>query len=187
MLQPRRVTITGAAGSIGYAMLFRIASGQMFGPDQPVILQLLELPVAVKALEGVAMELEDCAFPLLQDIVITDDASVAFKNTNLACLIGGKPRRKGMLRADLIKDNGPIFVGVGKAINDHAADDVRVLTVANPCNTNCLITMHNAPRVPQKNFSAMTRLDENRATNQLAKKAGVGVEKIDRLTIWGNH
>ncbi len=187
MSNPTHVTITGAAGAIGYAMLFRIASGQMFGPNKDVILQLLELPFAVKALEGVAMELEDSAFPLLKDIIITDDAATAFKDTNLACLIGGKPRGKGMLRADLIKDNGPIFTGVGKAIEAHAAEDVRILAVANPCNTNCLITMHNAPRVPKQNFSAMTRLDQNRAVNQLAKKAGVAVDKVDRLAIWGNH
>lgn len=185
--KPLRVTITGAAGSIGYAMLFRVASGQMFGPDQPVILQLLELPRAIDALEGVAMELDDCAFPLLHDIVITDDAATAFKDTNLACLIGGRPRGKGMERSDLIEANGPIFTETGKAINDNAADDVRVIVVANPCNTNCLITMHNAPRVPRDRFTAMTRLDQNRAAGQLAKKAGVNPSLVTNMNIWGNH
>lgn len=184
---PVRVTVTGAAGAIGYALLFRIASGAMFGPNRKVILQLLELPGAVNALKGVAMELDDCAFPLLAGIEISDDPKIAFRDTNLACLIGGKPRGPGMERADLIRDNGPIFVSTGKAINDYAADDVRVAVVANPCNTNCLITMHNAPRVPRERFTAMTRLDENRAVAQIAKKAGVGVEAVENMNIWGNH
>ena len=186
---PIRVAVTGAAGQIGYALLPRIASGQMFGPDQPVILQLLELPIdkAMAALEGVAMELDDCAFPLLQDMVLTSDANVAFKDVNWALLVGSKPRGPGMERNDLIKENGPIFVGQGKAINDNAAGDVRVAVVGNPCNTNALIAMHSAPDVPNDRFTAMTRLDQNRAVAQLAAKAGVASTDVSHALIWGNH
>ncbi len=187
MTRPLRVAVTGAAGAIGYAMLFRIAAGEMLGAKQPVILQLLELPQAVKALEGVAMELDDCAFGTLAGVEISDDANVAFKDADIVVLVGGKPRKAGMQRADLIRENGPIFVSVGKAINAVAAQDVRVLAIANPCNTNCLITAANAPRVARENFSAMTRLDQNRAYAQLAKKAGVSVNDISNLAIWGNH
>lgn len=187
MTRPLRVAVTGAAGAIGYAMLFRIAAGEMLGAKQPVILQLLELPQAVKALEGVAMELDDCAFGTLAGIELSDDANIAFKDADVVILVGGKPRKAGMQRADLIRENGPIFVSVGKAINAVAAQDVRVLAIANPCNTNCLITAANAPRVARENFSAMTRLDQNRAYAQLAKKAGVSVNDISNLAIWGNH
>ena len=186
---PIRVAVTGAAGQIGYALLPRIASGQMFGPDQPVILQLLELPIdkAMAALEGVAMELDDCAFPLLEGMVLTSDANVAFKDVHWALLVGSKPRGPGMERNDLIKENGPIFVGQGKAINDHAASDVRVAVVGNPCNTNALIAMHAAKDVPDERFTAMTRLDQNRATAQLASKAGVASTEVSQTLIWGNH
>ncbi|MCH2176532.1 MAG: malate dehydrogenase [Lentisphaeria bacterium] len=182
-----RVAVTGGAGQIDYSLLFRIANGDLFGLDQPVALNILELPVAMKALEGVAMELEDCAFPLLTDIVLTDDVNVAMKDVNWALLVGSRPRGPGMERADLIKANGPIFTSTGKAINDNAAEDVRVLVVGNPCNTNCLICMENAPDIPRDRFHAMTRLDENRAKAQLAKKANVTVNDIDRMIIWGNH
>ncbi|MFT7671536.1 MAG: malate dehydrogenase [Planctomycetota bacterium] len=186
---PIRVAITGAAGQIGYALLPRIASGQMFGPDQPVILNMIEIPMekAMKALEGVAMELEDCAFPLLQDMVLTSDVNVGFKDVNWALLIGSKPRGPGMERGDLIRENGPIFTGQGKAINDGAASDVRVAVVGNPCNTNALICMHSAPDVPDERFSAMTRLDQNRAQAQLAAKAGVATTAVKNTLIWGNH
>ncbi len=186
---PIRVAVTGAAGQIGYALLPRIASGQMFGPDQPVILQLLEIPMekAMAALKGVAMELEDCAFPLLQDMVLTSDANEAFKDVSWALLVGSKPRGPGMERGDLIRENGPIFTGQGKAINDHAASDVRVAVVGNPCNTNCLIAMHSAPDVPDDRFTAMTRLDQNRAQAQLAAKAGVHTSAVKNSLIWGNH
>lgn len=186
---PLRVAITGAAGQIGYALLPRIASGQMFGPDQPVILQLIEIPVdkAMKALEGVAMELDDCAFPLLQDMVLTSDPNVGFKDCSWALLVGSKPRGPGMERGDLIRENGPIFTGQGKAINDHASSDVRVAVVGNPCNTNALICMHSAPDVPDDRFSAMTRLDQNRAQAQLAQKAGVAITAVKNTLIWGNH
>tara|TARA_R110002126_G_scaffold10067_3_gene45046 strand:- start:7567 stop:8562 length:996 start_codon:yes stop_codon:yes gene_type:complete len=186
---PIRVAVTGAAGQIGYALLPRIASGQMFGPDQPVILQLIEIPVekAMDALGGVAMELEDCAFPLLQDIILTSDPKVGFKDANQCLLVGSKPRGPGMERGDLIKENGPIFTGQGRAINDHAASDVRVAVVGNPCNTNCLIAMHSAPDVPNDRFSAMTRLDQNRAQAQLAGKAGVQTTDVTGTVIWGNH
>jgi malate dehydrogenase len=187
MTSPVRVAVTGAAGSIYYSLLFRIAAGEMLGKDTPVILQLLEIPQALKALEGVVMEINDCAFPLLKDIVITDDASVGFNGANVALLVGGKPRGPGMERADLIRANGPIFVDQGKAINDHAADDIRVCVVGNPCNTNALIAMHNAPDVPRERFTAMTRLDENRAKYQLAAKAGVPVGRVTNVGIWGNH
>lgn len=189
MTQPIRVAVTGAAGQIGYSLLFRIASGQMFGPDQPVILQMIEIPVekAMQALEGVAMELDDCAFPLLQGMVLTSDPVVGFKDVNQALLVGSKPRGPGMERGDLIRENGPIFVGQGRAINDHAASDVRIAVVGNPCNTNCLIAMHSAPDVPDDRFSAMTRLDQNRAQAQLANKAGVQTSDVQGTLIWGNH
>ncbi len=184
---PVRVAVTGAAGAIGYALLFRIASGQMLGPDQPVALRLLEIPQAVGALEGVAMELDDCAFPLLAGIEGTDDPKAAFDGVNVAILVGARPRTKGMERGDLLEANGAIFTGQGQALNAGAADDVRVLVVGNPANTNALIAMHNAPDVPHDRFSAMTRLDHNRAIAQLAKQTGAAVEEIDHLTIWGNH
>lgn len=186
---PLRVAVTGAAGQIGYALLPRIASGQMFGPDQPVILQLIEIPVekAMNALKGVAMELDDCAFPLLEGMVLTDDPNVGFKDANWALLVGSKPRGPGMERGDLIRENGPIFTGQGQAINDHAASDVRVAVVGNPCNTNALICMHSAPDVPDERFSAMTRLDQNRAQAQLAGKAGVQTAAVQNALIWGNH
>ena len=186
---PIRVAVTGAAGQIGYALLPRIASGAMFGPDQPVILQMIEVPFEkpMEALKGVAMELEDCAFPLLQDMVLTSDVNVGFKDVNWALLVGSKPRGPGMERGDLIKENGPIFTGQGRAINDHAASDVRVAVVGNPCNTNCLIAMHSAVDVPDARFTAMTRLDQNRAMAQLATKAGVHSSAVTNATIWGNH
>ncbi len=184
---PIRVAVTGAAGQIGYALLFRIASGQMFGPDQPVALNLIEIEPGMNALKGVAMELEDCAFPLLTDVVQTSDLNVGFKDVNWALLVGSVPRKKGMERAELLGINGKIFVGQGKAINDNAAKDVRVLVVGNPCNTNCLIAMQNAPDVPNDRFFAMTRLDENRAMSQLAGKAGVPVSAVSNLCVWGNH
>jgi len=189
MKAPIRVAVTGAAGQIGYALLPRIASGQMFGADQPVILQLIEIPVekAMQALSGVAMELDDCAFPLLQGMVLTSDPAEGFKDVNWACLIGSKPRGPGMERNDLILENGPIFTGQGKAINDHAASDVRVAVVGNPCNTNCLIAMHSAPDLPDDRFTAMTRLDQNRAQAQLAQKAGVHISEVSQTLIWGNH
>ena len=186
---PIRVAITGAAGQIGYALVFRIASGELFGPDQPVILQLIEIPAEkpMAALGGVAMELADCAFPLLADLVLTSDPKEGFKDANHCLLVGSKPRGPGMERGDLIRENGPIFTGQGRAINDHAADDVRVAVVGNPCNTNCLIAMHSAPDVPNDRFSAMTRLDQNRAQAQLAAKAGVPVAAVENTLIWGNH
>ncbi|MCA9322020.1 MAG: malate dehydrogenase [Planctomycetes bacterium] len=187
MKSPLRVAVTGAAGQIGYSLLFRIASGQVFGSDRPIILQLLEITPALGALRGVQMELDDCAFPLLQGVVCTDDANVAFNDCNRAFLVGSKPRGKGMERKDLIRDNGPIFIGQGKALNDHAASDLRVIVVGNPCNTNCLIAMHHAPDVPRERFTAMTRLDHNRAMAQLAQKAGVAVSMVDGVTIFGNH
>ena len=182
-----KVTVTGAAGQIGYAILFRIASGQMLGPDTPVHLNLLEIPDAVKAAEGTAMELDDCAFPLLEGIDITDDASKAFDGTNVALLIGARPRSKGMERSDLMEANGGIFKPQGEAINEHAADDVRVLVVGNPANTNALIAMSHAPDVPNERFTAMTRLDQNRAMTQLARKAGAPVGEVANLAVWGNH
>ncbi|WDE97947.1 malate dehydrogenase [Lentisphaera profundi] len=182
-----RVCVTGAAGQIDYSLLFRIASGEMFGTEQKVALNLLEITPALDALKGVAMELDDCAFPLLEEIVMTDDVNVAMKDVNWALLVGSKPRGPGMERGDLIKENGPIFTSTGKAINDHAADDVRVVVVGNPCNTNCLIAMHNAPDIPRDRFHAMTRLDENRAKSQLAEKAGVAVTEVKNMVIWGNH
>jgi malate dehydrogenase len=184
---PIRVAVTGAAGQIGYSLLFPIAAGHVFGPDQPVILQLLELPVAANALEGVRMELEDGAFELLSDIVTTSDAEVAFGDADLALLVGSKPRGPGMERADLIRENGPIFVGQGKAIDAAAKADCKVVVVGNPCNTNCLIAQAQATRVDPRNFTAMTRLDENRAKSQIANKAGCAVGDIKRFAIWGNH
>ncbi|MGP3982020.1 malate dehydrogenase [Streptomyces sp. KR80] len=184
---PVNVTVTGAAGQIGYALLFRIASGHLLGADVPVKLRLLEIPQAVKAAEGTAMELDDCAFPLLQGIEITDDPNVAFDGTNVALLVGARPRTKGMERGDLLEANGGIFKPQGKAINDHAADDVKVLVVGNPANTNALIAQSAAPDVPAERFTAMTRLDHNRALSQLSKKTGVAVSEIRKLTIWGNH
>lgn len=187
MNDPVRVAVSGAAGQIGYSLLFRIASGSMLGPNQPVILQLLEIPPAMKALEGVAMELNDGAFPLLAGISESDDPNVAFEGANIALLVGSRPRSKGMERKDLLEANGVIFTVQGKAINEHAADDVRVLVVGNPANTNALIAMHNAPDVPDHRFSAMTRLDHNRAIAQLANKLDVSVNDIKQMTIWGNH
>ena len=184
---PTNVTVTGAAGQIGYAILFRIASGQLLGPDEKVALRLLEIPAAVKAAEGTALELFDCAFPLLADIEVTDDANVAFDGVNIALLIGARPRSKGMERADLLEANGAIFKPQGEALNDNAADDVRILVVGNPANTNALIAMNNAPDIPSERFTAMTRLDENRAVAQLAQKLSVGVEEIQDLVVWGNH
>src|ERR671918_1958186 len=187
MPEPKIVTVTGAAGQIGYALLFRVASGQLLGPETPVRLRLLEIPQAVQAAEGTAMELDDCAFPLLAGIDITDDANVAFDGTNVALLVGARPRTKGMERGDLLEANGGIFAPQGQAINDHAADDVRVLVVGNPANTNALIAQAAAPDVPAERFTAMTRLDHNRAIAQLAKKLEVPVTEIRRMTIWGNH
>ena len=184
---PVTVTVTGAAGQIGYALLFRVASGQLLGPDTPVRLRLLEIPQAVKAAEGTAMELDDCAFPLLQGVDITDDARRAFDGVNIALLVGARPRTKGMERGDLLEANGGIFKPQGEAINAGAADDVRVLVVGNPANTNALIARSHAPDVPADRFTAMTRLDHNRALSQLAAKLGVGVGDISKLTIWGNH
>ena len=187
MAEPKIVTVTGAAGQIGYALLFRIASGQMLGPEQPVHLKLLEIPQAVKAAEGTAMELDDCAFPLLAGIDITDDAKAAFEGTNVALLVGARPRTKGMERADLLEANGGIFKPQGEAINAGAADDVKVLVVGNPANTNALIAMSAAPDVPRERFTAMTRLDHNRAIAQLARKTGAAVSEITNMTVWGNH
>lgn len=182
-----KVAITGAAGQIGYALVFRVASGQMFGPDTEVELQLLELEPALPALNGVAMELDDCAFPLLKKVTCTSDLNVAMKDANWALLVGAVPRKDGMERADLLKINGGIFTGQGKAINDNAAKDIRVLVVGNPCNTNALIAMNAAKDIPNDRFFAMTMLDELRARTQLAQKAGVDVTEISNMTIWGNH
>jgi len=184
---PVRVAVTGAAGQIGYSLLFRVASGALLGPDQPVILQLLEITPAMGALAGVVMELEDCAFPLLQGVVQTDDPNVAFGDVNFALLVGSRPRTKGMERADLLSANGAIFTVQGKALSDSAAADVRILVVGNPANTNCLIAMRNAPAIDPGRFTAMTRLDHNRAKAQLAAKAGVHVTEVTNMTIWGNH
>jgi malate dehydrogenase len=181
------VTVTGAAGQIGYALLFRIASGHLLGPDVPVRLRLLEITPALKAAEGTAMELDDCAFPLLSGIDITDDLKTAFEGTNVALLVGARPRSAGMERGDLLEANGGIFGPQGKAINDHAASDVKVLVVGNPANTNALIAQQHAPDVPADRFTAMTRLDHNRALSQLAAKLSVPVTAIERMTIWGNH
>jgi malate dehydrogenase len=187
MKSPIRVTVTGAAGNIGYALLFRLASGDCFGKDQPLILQLLEIPPAMKALEGVVMELSDAAFPLVHGIEISDDPNVAFSGANQAFLVGSRPRSKGMLRSDLVAANGPIFVGQGQAINNNAADDIRVVVVGNPCNTNALIAMNSAPDVPNQRFTAMTRLDQNRAISQLSSKFGGTAGDFTRMAIWGNH
>jgi malate dehydrogenase len=182
-----RVTVTGAAGQIGYALLFRIASGAMLGDDQPVILQLLDITPAMEALEGVRMELDDCAFPLLAGVVCTDNAEVAFKDANYALLVGARPRGPGMERKDLLEANAAIFSAQGKAINDSAARDIKVLVVGNPANTNALITQRNAPDIDPRNFTAMTRLDHNRAMSQIAAKTGTTVNDVTRMTIWGNH
>ncbi len=187
MTEPVRVAVTGAAGQIGYSLLFRIASGQLLGPDTPVRLQLLEITPALQALRGVVMELDDCAFPLLDSVVETDDPKAAFEGANWALLVGSRPRSKGMERADLLEANGAIFTAQGKALAEVAADDVRVLVVGNPANTNCLIAQRNAEGIPAERFTAMTRLDHNRAKAQLAAKAGVPVADVTRMTIWGNH
>jgi malate dehydrogenase len=187
MKTPIKVAVTGAAGQIGYALLFRIASGQMFGTDQPLILHLIEIPDALGALDGVVMELHDCAFPLLESVVPTADLSEGFRDINWALLVGSVPRKAGMERKDLLGINGKIFIGQGQAIEKNAASDVRVLVVGNPCNTNCLIAMNNAKEIPRDRWFAMTRLDENRARAQLAHKAGVGIDLVTNMTIWGNH
>ncbi|HMD44620.1 MAG TPA: malate dehydrogenase [Acidimicrobiales bacterium] len=184
---PVHVTVTGAAGQIGYSLLFRIASGQLLGPDQPVVLHLLEIEPAMKALDGVVMELDDCAFPLLADVVTTSDLKAAFDGTSWALLVGSVPRKAGMERGDLLSVNGGIFKPQGRAIAEHAASDVRILVVGNPCNTNCLIARSNATGVPADRWFAMTRLDENRAKSQLARKAGMPVSAVTNLAIWGNH
>ena len=184
---PVRVAVTGAAGQIGYSLVFRIASGAMLGPDQPVVLQLLEIPPAMGALDGVAMELDDCAFPLLAGLELSDDPGTAFNGANVALLVGSRPRSKGMERQDLLEANGAIFTGQGRSLNDHAADDLRVLVIGNPANTNCLIAMNSAPDVPDERFTAMMRLDHNRALTQVAQKLGTSVNDVSRMTIWGNH
>jgi len=187
MKSPVRVTVTGAAGQISYGLLFRIAAGNMLGPDQPVILQLLEITPAMNALQGVVMELEDCAFPLLDSVVATDDPNVGFGDSDYALLVGAMPRKKGMLRKDLLTANSKIFSGQGKAINESAKSDIRVLVVGNPANTNALITMANAPNVKHGNITAMTRLDHNRAISQLAAETKTPSNEIKKMTIWGNH
>ena len=187
MKDPVRVTITGAAGQIGYALFFRVASGAMLGKDQPVILQLLEITPALGAVKGVVMELDDCAFPLLHDVTYTDDANVAFKDTDYALLVGSRPRGPGMERKDLLEANAAIFSAQGKALNDNASPNVKVLVVGNPANTNALIAQRNAPDLDPRNFTAMTRLDHNRAMAQLAAKAGKHVSDVEGLCIWGNH
>ncbi len=187
MSSPVKVVVTGAAGQIGYALVYRIASGQLLGPDTQVELRLLEIPQARGALDGVAMELDDCAFPALANIVCTDDPDVAFDGANIGMLVGARPRTKGMERGDLLEANGAIFTVQGKAINDHAADDIKILVVGNPANTNALIAMHSAPDVPNERFTAMMRLDHNRAKTQVAQKTGTTVSDIQQMTIWGNH
>ena len=182
-----RIAVTGAAGQIGYSLLPRIAAGEMFGSSSKIILQLLEIPPALEALKGVAMELDDCAFPLLEEIVVTSDANEAFKDANLCLLVGSKPRGPGMERSDLLKDNGKIFVGQGKAIAENAADDCRIVVVGNPCNTNCMIAASQSDRFDNSRFTAMTRLDQNRAVSMLAKKGNVVVEEVKGLAIFGNH
>ena len=184
---PLRVAVTGAAGQIGYSLLFRIASGDMFGPNQPVILHLIEIEPALPALQGVVMELDDCAFPLLKGVVPTANLEEGFRGVNWALLVGSIPRKQGMERKDLLGINGRIFIGQGQAIQKHAASDVRIHVVGNPCNTNCLICMNNAPDLPRDRFFAMTRLDENRARAQLARKAGVDITAVSNMAIWGNH
>jgi len=187
MKAPKRVTVTGAAGQIGYSLLFRIASGDMLGKEQPVILQLLDITPAMPAVKGVVMELEDCAFPLLAGVVVTDDPAVAFKGADYALLVGARPRSKGMERKDLLEANGAIFTVQGKALNDHASRNCKILVVGNPANTNAYIAMKSAPDLPKKNFTAMLRLDHNRALSQLAAKAGKPVDSIAKLVVWGNH
>ena len=187
MSNPTRVTVTGAAGQIGYSLVFRIASGQMLGHDRPLELRLLEIPQAMAALEGVAMELVDCAFPLLAGIDLHDDAGRAFDGANLALLVGSRPRTKGMERSELLSENGKIFTSQGKALSEHAASDVKVLVVGNPANTNCLIAMSNAPDIPRERFTSMMRLDHNRAIAQLAAKLAVPVSEISKMGVWGNH
>ena len=185
--QPIRVAVTGAAGNIGYALLFRIATGNMLGEDQPVILQLVDIPPAMKAVEGVMMELDDCAFPLLVGIEASEDPKVGFNGTDIALLVGARPRTKDMERKDLLEANGGIFTGQGKALNDVASSDLKVLVVGNPANTNCYIAMHNAPDVDNARFNAMVRLDQNRSMSQVARKTGRPVSDIKKMTIWGNH
>lgn len=187
MTSPIKIAITGAAGQIGYSLLFRVASGAMFGPEQPVALHLIEIPPALDALKGVVMELHDCAFPLLKNVVATSDLEDGFRDVNWALLVGSVPRKAGMERGDLLGINGKIFIGQGKAIEKNAAPDVRVLVIGNPCNTNCLIAMNNAKSVPRDRWFAMTRLDENRARAQLAQKADVEATAVTNMTIWGNH
>jgi malate dehydrogenase len=187
MKTPVKVAVTGAAGQIGYSLVFRIASGALFGPDQPVALHLIEIPNALEALNGVVMELQDCAFPLLHSVVPTADLDEGFRDVNWALLVGSVPRKAGMERKDLLGINGKIFVGQGKAIEKNGAADVRILVIGNPCNTNCLIAMNNAREIPPDRWFAMTRLDENRARAQLAHKAGVEITRVTRMTIWGNH
>ncbi len=187
MKTPVRVAITGAAGNISYSLIFRVAAGDMLGKDQPVILQLLEIPPAMAALKGVVMELNDCAFPLVQGIIATDEANVAFKDADYALLVGSRPRGPGMERSDLLKANGTIFTAQGKALNDNASRNVKILVVGNPANTNCLIAMKNAPDLPQENFTAMMRLDHNRALSQLAEKTDSHSTKVEKMVVWGNH
>lgn len=187
MNSPIKVAITGAAGQIGYALVFRVASGAMFGPDQPVALHLIEIPAGFEALKGVVMELDDCAFPLLKNVVATTDLDEGFRDVNWALLVGSVPRKAGMERKDLLGINGKIFIGQGKAIEKNAAKDVRVLVIGNPCNTNCLIAMNNAKSIPRDRWFAMTRLDENRAKAQLAQKAGADITGVTNMIIWGNH
>ena len=187
MTSPVRVTVTGAAGQISYSLLFRIASGEMLGPNQPVILQMLEITPALQALKGVAMELEDCAFPLLAGMVCTDDPAVAFKDSDYALLVGARPRGPGMERKDLLEANAAIFSAQGKALNDNASKDIKVLVVGNPANTNALIAQRNAPAINPRQFTAMTRLDHNRAMSQLANKTGTTINDVTHMTIWGNH
>jgi malate dehydrogenase len=187
MKPPLKVAVTGAAGQIGYSLVFRVAAGEMFGPDQPLILHLIEIPNALDALNGVVMELHDCAFPLLESVVPTADLDEGFRDINWALLVGSIPRKAGMERKDLLGINGKIFIGQGQAIEKNAAADVRVFVIGNPCNTNCLIAMNNAKGIPQDRWFAMTRLDENRARAQLAQKAGVEITRVTNLTIWGNH
>src|SRR5438093_8169474 len=187
MTSPIKVAVTGAAGQIGYSLVFRIASGAMFGPEQPVALSLIEIPNALGALEGVVMELHDCAFPLLKSITPTADLEEGFREVNWALLVGSVPRKAGMERKDLLGINGKIFIGQGQALQKNAAKDVRILVIGNPCNTNCFIAMNNAPQIPRDRFFAMTRLDENRAKSQLAKKSASDITAVTNMAIWGNH
>jgi malate dehydrogenase len=187
MKKPMRVAVTGGAGQIAYSLLFRIASGEMLGRDQPVYLQLLEITPALKALEGVVMELNDCAYPLLQDVIVSDDPNVAFRDADVAMLVGARPRGKGMERGDLLSENGKIFGPQGRALNEHASRGVKVLVIGNPANTNCLIAMKNAPDLDPRQFTAMMRLDHNRAISQVSEKTGAPVREIRKVTIWGNH